>query len=187
MPPKAKITKEMITQAAFAIAREQGAEHINARSISEKLGCSTQPVLYHFKKIEDIKRAVYRKADEFHSAYITDICGENPLLEIGMNYIRFASQEQNLFRFLFQSNEFSGRSLSELINDEALSPVLAVLSQEAEISIEQAKIAFRTLFLAVHGYASLYANNELTYSGETAAADLNLVFTGAILALKGEP
>ena len=53
MPPKVKITKEMIIDAAFEIARSEGAENINARTISKKLGCSTQPVMYHFKTIEE--------------------------------------------------------------------------------------------------------------------------------------
>ena len=47
MPPKVKITKEMIIDAAFEIARSEGAENINARTVSKKLGCSTQPVMYH--------------------------------------------------------------------------------------------------------------------------------------------
>ncbi len=44
MPPKAKITREMIVEAAFEIARNEGVENINARTVSEKLSCSTQPV-----------------------------------------------------------------------------------------------------------------------------------------------
>ena len=55
MPPKVKITKEMIIDAAFEIARSEGAENINARTVSKKLGCSTQPVMYHFKTIEELK------------------------------------------------------------------------------------------------------------------------------------
>ena len=51
MPPKAKITKEMIIDAAFEITRESGIEAVNARTISEKLGCSTQPVMYHINSI----------------------------------------------------------------------------------------------------------------------------------------
>ena len=49
MPAKAKVTKEMIIDAAFAVARETGAENINARIVSERLNCSTQPVMYHFE------------------------------------------------------------------------------------------------------------------------------------------
>lgn len=56
MPPKVKITKEMIIDAAFEIARSEGAENINARTVSKKLGCSTQPVMYHFKTIEELKK-----------------------------------------------------------------------------------------------------------------------------------
>ena len=41
MPAKAKVTKEMIIEAAFAVARETGAENINARTVSERLHCST--------------------------------------------------------------------------------------------------------------------------------------------------
>ena len=58
MPAKAKVTKEMIVDAAFAIAREAGAENINARTVSERLHCSTQPVMYHFATMEELKRTV---------------------------------------------------------------------------------------------------------------------------------
>lgn len=185
MPPKAKITRDMIIDAAFEIARSKGAENINARTVSGKLMCSTQPVMYHFKKIEEIKKAVYQKADEYHSAYITDIHSDNPMKEIGFLYIQFAAAEKNLFRFLFQSNEFCGKSISELIDAKELQPVLTILSQEAEVSTEQAKIVFRSLFLIAHGYASMLANNEMEYDEEIVSSDLNLIFNGAVYALKG--
>ena len=56
MPARAKVTKEMIVDAAFAIAREAGVERINARTVSERLHCSTQPVMYHFATMEALKR-----------------------------------------------------------------------------------------------------------------------------------
>ena len=46
MPPKVKVTKDMVIDAAFEIAREAGAENINARTVAKKLNCSTQPVMY---------------------------------------------------------------------------------------------------------------------------------------------
>ena len=184
MPPKTKITRNMIVDAAFQIVRSEGAENINTRSISSKLGCSTQPVLYHFKKIEEIKKSTYHKADEFHSAYITDIQGENPMKEIGMRYIQFGLEEKNLFRFLFQSNEFCGKNVSELTSAEELQPIIAILSQAAQVSSEQAKTIFRSLFLFTHGYSSMFANNELEYDEKTILSDFNLVFDGLIYALK---
>lgn len=73
MPAKVKVTKEMILDAAFAVARETGAENINARTVSERLHCSTQPVMYHFATIEELKRTVYAKADQYHSDYLMRI------------------------------------------------------------------------------------------------------------------
>ncbi len=185
MPPKTKITKDMIIDSAFEIARTEGAENINARTISEKLRCSTQPVMYHFKKIEDIKRAAYQKANGFHSVYIADIHSDNPMKEIGILYIRFAVEEKNLFRFLFQSNEFSGKTIYELINAEELQPIIAILSQQVKVSTEQAKVIFRSLFLFAHGYSTMFANNEMTYDEETVSSDLDLIFDGVVYKLKG--
>ena len=105
MPAKAKVTKEMIVDAAFAIAREAGVENINARTVSERLHCSTQPVMYHFATMEELKRTVYAKADLYHSEYLMTMKKppKGAALGIGMNYIRFAIEEPHLFRFLFQS------------------------------------------------------------------------------------
>ena len=36
MPPKAKVTKDMIIDAAFEVARESGVENINARDSCKK-------------------------------------------------------------------------------------------------------------------------------------------------------
>ena len=73
MPARAKVTKEMIVDAAFAIAREAGVERINARTVSERLHCSTQPVMYHFATMEALKRTVYAKADLYHSEYLMNM------------------------------------------------------------------------------------------------------------------
>lgn len=186
MPPKAKITREMILDAAFEIARNEGAENINARTVSKKLGCSTQPVMYHFKTIMELKQAIYVRADKYHSAFIMDIHSNDPMRDIGLNYIRFAVMEKNLFRFLFQSNEFSGKGIAELINAEELYPVIAILSQKAEVNTEQAKAIFRSLFLVAHGYASMFANNDMAYDEKAILSDLNLIFDGTVSSLKGE-
>ncbi len=55
--------------------------------------------MYHFAKIEDMKRAVYEKSCWFHSDYLLTVkdTQEDTLLGIGLNYIRFAVEEPNLF------------------------------------------------------------------------------------------
>lgn len=184
MPPRAKITKEMIVDAAFEVARESGVENVNARTVSQKLGCSTQPVMWHFKTIADIKKAAYEKADGFHTEYILNIHSNDPMKDIGLNYIRFAATEKNLFRFIFQSDEFSGKSLSDLIDGAEFMPIYEILSQETHTDTEKAKKIFKSLFLYVHGYASMLANNAMQYDEEEMSVDLEQIFEGAVYAAK---
>lgn len=184
MPAKVKVTKEMIIDAAFSIARETGAENINARSVSEKLGCSTQPIMYHFATIEELKRTVYTKADRYHSEYLMNVINSRKgiMLGIGLNYIRFAIEEPNLFRFLFQSDFFAGKTLLEMIDAEELIPVLTSMQKSLKTDIEQTKKIFLTVFLFAHGYASIIANNSLKYDEKIIMSQLDCAYKGAILA-----
>lgn len=188
MPAKAKVTKEMIIDAAFEVARKTGAENINARTVSKKLNCSTQPVMYHFATIEELKRAAYEKTNEYHTEYLMNVseAQEDVMLGIGLNYIRFAVEEPNLFRFLFQSGFAVENSLLEMINSEELIPVISVMQEEMNMNIEQTKKIFITLALFVHGYASIIANNSLEYDEKLITTHLERVYTGAILAIQEE-
>ena len=82
-------------------------------------------------------------------------------------------------------NRLIGKNISELINSEELQPIIVILSKEVEVNTEQAKTIFRSLFLIAHGYASMFANNEMTYDEQTIISDLDLVFDGTVYSLKG--
>lgn len=181
--PKAKITREMVINAAFETVRETGAENVNARSVAARLGCSTQPVMYHFARIEELKRAVYEKADRYHTEYLMNVGEpEGVMLGIGLNYIRFAIREPNLFRFLFQSGYAVANSLLEMIDCEELKPVLDMMSGAIEMSLAKTKEVFVTIAMFAHGYASIIANNSLEYDEEAVAAHLERAYRGAVLA-----
>ena len=188
MPAKAKVTREMIVDAAFAVARETGAENINARTVSERLHCSTQPDMYHFATIEELKRTVYAKADLYHSEYLMHLKrpAKGVMLGIGMNYIRFAIEEPHLFRFLFQSDFFGGSTLLELIDAEELAPVLSAMQGALGVDRERTKKVFLTVFLFAHGYASIIANNSLKYDEALINVHLEQAYRGAILAAQSE-
>ncbi len=177
--PKAKVTRDMVIEAAFAVARTAGAELVNARTVAQELGCSTQPVMYHFATIEALKRAVYAKADRYHSDYLMKT--EDVPLGIGLNYIRFAIEEPHLFRFLFQSGFAVEGSLSEMLDSAELTPILAAMQGALGMSAAQTKQIFLTAALFTHGYASIIANNGLEYNEASAAKHLEQVWRGAVL------
>lgn len=186
--PKARITKEMVIDAAFEVTRELGSENVNARTVSQKLNCSTQPVMYHFATIEDMKRAVYAKLDWYHTGYLLNIPEQSDgiMLGIGLNYIRFAIEEPNLFRFLFQSGFAVESSLLEMIDAEELEPVIAAMQEAMGMTTESTKKVFLIIAVFAHGYASIIANNSLEYDEQVVASHLERAYRGAILAVQEE-
>ena len=189
MPPKAKITKEMVIKAGFDIVRKEGQENLNVRRIAAELDCSTQPIMYHYKTVEELKADIYATADSFHTEYIMapDEKADNPMLSIGLNYIRFGHDEKFLFRFLFQSDKLQNMSFRELLEGDEKDFLIRPLMQQTGLDPGQAREAFETLFICAHGLASLLANNSMEYDEEHSARMLTNTFMGIIGAItKGE-
>ena len=187
MPPKPKVSKDMIVEASFQLLREQGIDALNARSVAARLQCSTQPVMHHFATMEELKKEVYQKADAFHSDYLMniDFSSGDPTLSIGLRYICFAAEESHLFRFLFQTDQFANTGFMELTAGGAPGPMLELLQSGAKLTPQQSQDAFSTLFLTAHGLASLLANNTMPYDEAYCTNILTTVFIGTITAMKG--
>lgn len=187
MPPKAKITREMILDASFEIVQEQGIDALTARTIAAKLSCSTQPIMYLFATIEELKRALYEKVDWYHSEYLMSI--QNPeeiMLGIGINYIHFAVSKPHLFRFLFQSGYATENNLLEMVDSEELVPVINAMQEVMQLSLEQTKRVFVSIAIFAHGYASILVNNSLEYDEAVVISHLEHSYLGAILAVQNE-
>ena len=182
MPPKTKITAEMIVDAAVEVVRQRGFENINARTVSGQLHCSTQPVMYHFSTIDSLKKAAYRRVDQLHAEYMMNTPpGQDPILGIGLNYVRFAVEEPQLFRFLFQSGYAEEKSLLEMVDSEELVPVLEAMREGAGLSLRKTRNVFITVALFAHGYASIIANNHLEFDEKLISEHLERTWNGAVL------
>lgn len=186
MPPKFKVTREMIVDAGVGLIRESGIESVNTRALAERLGCSTQPVLYSFRTVEEVKRALYDKIDAMHTEYLMNIRGDDFLLGIGLNYIRFAVEEPNFFRFLFQSGFVAQRSLPELMDSPDLEPMLSAMGRAMGTTMTKTKEIFLTLSMFAHGYASILANNSLKFNEKRTTDELTRVYRGAVLAAEAD-
>ena len=187
MPPKTRVTEEMIISAAMEVIRQSGFENINARTVSGQLRCSTQPVMYHFSTMDNLKKAAYRQADHLHTQYLMSVPpGQDPVLGIGLNYIRFAVEEPQLFRFLFQSGYAQENSLLEMVDSEELAPVLSAMQEGTGLSRKQTRDVFITVAMFAHGYASIIANNHLEFDEKLIAEHLERTWNGAVLAAEQE-
>ena len=104
MPPKAKITKEMILDIVLDMTRESGFETINARSIAGKLRCSTRPIFTCYKNMEELKTDFLAFAYEYYEQYVITYRNSQkvkPYLILPLSYIAFAQEETHLFKLLF--------------------------------------------------------------------------------------
>ena len=103
MPPKVKVKKEDVINAAVDIVRSSGVQAINARTIASALNCSTQPVFSNFASMDELRLAVVERADKLCQEYMQREVesGEFPAYKAnGMAYIRFAKEEKELFKLL---------------------------------------------------------------------------------------
>lgn len=188
MPRKASVTRGRILDAATALVREEGHERLTARALAVRLGCSTQPILYCFTSMNDLVCALYQRIDTLHSQ--TLMAGleqaDDPMLQLGLNYVQFAQDEPAFFRFLFQSNGLGEQNMTQLLDAPDILPMIGLLGEEAHVTPDQARQAFFTLFACAHGLASMLANNALSLDEQTTTQTLSAAFIGSIATAKGE-
>ena len=170
-------TKEQMIDAAFQLVRREGFAALTARSLAAELGCSTQPIMYQFPELATLRGLVYQKADECHTAYLFSA---EDLLGIGLRYVQFAAEEPNLFRLLFQSGHFDGTSLTDMLAAPEAAGIVQATSSELSLPEEDALFAFEALYVAVHGYASLIANNAMKYDPAAIEKTLTAIAKGLL-------
>lgn len=179
MPPKVKISKDAIVQAALDIVRRDGADALNVRAVAGALGCSTQPVFSNFRTVDALRRAVADAVEALYTDYQqADIAaGQYPAYKAsGMSYIRFAREEKELFKLLYMRD----RSAEEPDGIEKLRPFLFHLQEELHIGEEEALRFHLEMWAVVHGIAAMSATGYLTLEPELVSAMLTDIYRGLV-------
>lgn len=179
MPPKARIGKERISDAAFELTREFGADAVTAKAVAARAGCSTQPVFWYYENMDALKREMFdRGLDLFGKRLRTPRpdC-KSPYLGVGMNYIKFASDEKELFKMLFMS-DFGGtdRVRDELEKDY----ILSVIEHSDGVTGEAAERIYRGMWLFSHGIAAMTVTGTARFSDEETRKMLSKVYRGLL-------
>ena len=160
MAPKNKFTKEEMVEAALRVVREKGMEGLSAKSMASALGTSTQPVFTAFGSMAGIKQAVYDAAVRVYDSYTEKGLQEQiPFFGVGIQYIRFAREEPQLFKALCVSEEFTGRPFSAI--DATLPKVMSVVERTGEVYGEKAKRLHACMTIFCHGAGVMEASDAL--------------------------
>ncbi len=188
MPPKVRITRQAILQAALKIVRQKGPDALNARSLAGSLGCSVQPIFREFSSMQVLRAAVVQSAQQlFDTEMLAALGGEDGFLGMGMTYIGFAEREKNLFRLLFMSGGFGGASAVQVAGTtQGDDEVLAALQGMTGLNAARAQRLYTGIWFTTHGIASLVATGDCTLQQNEVRQALQTVFTGLLAALRQE-
>lgn len=166
MPPKAKITKEMILNTVLDITRETGFETVNARSVANKLKCSTRPIFTCYENMDELKKEFLVYAYQYYEQYVIDYHSSTeikPYLLLPLSYIKFAQEETYLFRLLFVDDmELEMTTATDFYKEIDNEKRALDFSNAIGVDIRLGKTIFLDLFLYSHGIAVLTATKKLT-------------------------
>ena len=178
MPPKVKITKEEIIDAAVELVRQSGDQAINARTIAVMLDCSTQPIFSNFATMAELRLAVVKRADELCGQYMRreEASGQYPTYKAtGMAYIRFAKEEKELFKLLYMRNRTEEYASPET---EMREEVEAIVHENTGLDGDDMKVFHLEMWAFVHGIATMFATGFLDLPWELVSKMLTDVYQG---------
>ena len=184
MPPKAKITKEMILNTVLEITRNKGFDAVNARSIAGKLRCSTRPIFTCYENMDELKKEFLASAYGYYEQYVDDYCdcvNVSPLLVLPLSYIEFAREEPYLFKLLFINDmDLKMEKAKDFYKETGNEDRARFFSETAGLELERAKVIFLDLFLYTHGIAVLTATKKITLDRKNAEEMVANILTAFI-------
>lgn len=190
MARKVQISKEIILQEALEMLIESGYSSINIKTLSQKIGCSTQPLVWHFENMEGLRKAL----SEYALSYANNKMypsAENPVEafeKIGREYVKIAVCEPNLFRFLYlDGTQISDASpFTAIITSNRNAALIKKISVFFGISEEKIGQYLQNTIIYAHGIATLVATNVMAASVEEMMTMINLA-ADAFLIQAGVP
>ena len=187
MPAVKKVSKDDIIDAAIDVLRDDGFSAINARSVAKKIGCSTQPIYFSFKNMEELKSALTERAIGLHAQHVRDSLkahagNDSRYSSYGMGFVKFAAEEKQLFRWLY----LEGRQLGSYQNDVLLPEVIAVIMDEFGYSEEIARRFHQDMIYFSYGLAIL-ANTDHLHLTELELREAFRREFRALIAIYGKP
>lgn len=186
MPPKAKFTKEQITNAALELVKENGIDRLTARTLAKKLGSSSCPIFTVFENMEEVQKAVIEHAKDCYKGYVEKGLSEPCAFQgVGTQYILFAIQEPKLFQLLFMREQISVPSLDRILPliEDNYEKILTSITEGYGLDRKTAKKLYLHLWIYSHGIAALCATRMCRFTG----TEINEMISEVFISLLNNP
>ncbi len=158
-------TRKAILNAARDIINSQGAQALSVRKIAREIDYSPAALYEYFKSKDDIMEALCRQVDTRLASYLNhqnmaaDLSPADRLIELGINYLRFAKENEREYGILFTRappgpEETPDYGSAFLILVDAVSALLADPTHDTETILNKDAFAY-SCWAFVHGMATL--------------------------------
>lgn len=156
--PKQRITKDMVVDAAFQIARQGGMEAVLVKSIAEKLGCSVQPIYSYCKNMDGLREEVGCRARTFLQAYIAAHIDKDDLFRsTGRAYLQLAGEEPQILKIFLMQKRRNISSLEDIYETETDPRVVQAIAKELEIPVETARQLHLHMLIYTNGLGTIFS------------------------------
>lgn len=162
--PKQRITKEMIVEAAFEIARVNGPDRMVVKEIADRLGCSVQPIYSYCDSMEGLKRDLMIRVRQFVQGFVQDYLaadadapGGDFFKTIGHAYVQLAETEPHIFQMYVLHEREGIDSLEALYQAESHPDVAWKIAESLQIDITRARMLHRNMMIYNVGIGTILA------------------------------
>lgn len=156
--PKQKITKEMVVDAAFELARSGGMEQVIIKNIAERLNCSVQPIYSYCDNMDGLRRDVTERVNIFVREYAASHIDKSDVFRsIGRAYVQIANEEPYIFKIFILQQRDGISSLDDLYESEASPNIAGIIAEELNISARQAKELHLNMLIYTIGLGAIFS------------------------------
>lgn len=156
--PRQRITKEMVVDAAFEIARNSGMEQVMVKNIADKIGCSVQPIYSYCKNMDGLRQDVIERVNCFIQEYVVrHIEKDNLFRSTGRAYLQLAQEEPHLFAIFILHRRRGISSLNDLYRSETNPHMADMIAGELGIDAERAKQLHLNMLIYTIGIGTIFS------------------------------
>lgn len=180
-----RITKNMIVDAALEIFRAEGFEAVTSRRIALRLGCSTQPIYFEYKNMDELKDDIIKKVVEQLDALFSSVSGDSDEFvyrSFGLSFLKFVQTDPFVFRQIYIVEGKIGRQVDDL----RMPKVLDILEKKYGYKKETAIAINNMAACSLMGMAVFISSGYRKTSEEEILRSLEILFA-SVCAVYGPP
>ena len=164
MARKTTISREVILEAALKMLIRDGYSSVNVKTLAAEIGCSTQPIVWHFENMDGLRRALSEYAMEY-AAKKAESKKDNKLESfefLGRSYVKMALKEPNLFKFLYLGESPMGRPYNlKDVGRGKHKEMIYMIAEQTGLNEDQVIRFVRDTIIYSHGIATMLATGVL--------------------------